>query len=70
MGLCDYRRADAVTVLGTGFLGGFTTFSTWMFESVRLGEAGGRSGLVAAAINVGGMFVVGVAVAALAVTLG
>ena len=27
-------------VLGTGFLGGYTTFSTWMVESERLGEAG------------------------------
>ena len=25
-------------VLGTGFAGGYTTFSTWMVESVRLGE--------------------------------
>lgn len=31
---------DAALVLGTGFLGGFTTFSTWMVESVRLGELG------------------------------
>jgi fluoride exporter len=27
-------------VLGTGFLGGYTTFSTWMVESERLGEIG------------------------------
>jgi CrcB protein len=25
-------------ILGTGFAGGYTTFSTWMVESVRLGE--------------------------------
>jgi CrcB protein len=29
---------DALFVLGTGFLGGYTTFSTWMVESQRLGE--------------------------------
>jgi CrcB protein len=25
-------------ILGTGFAGGYTTFSTWMVESIRLGE--------------------------------
>lgn len=27
-------------VLGTGFTGGYTTFSTWMVETQRLGEDG------------------------------
>ena len=27
-------------LFGTGFLGGYTTFSTWMVESERLGEDG------------------------------
>jgi len=31
---------DALLILGTGFLGGYTTFSTWMVESQRLGEDG------------------------------
>jgi fluoride exporter len=29
---------DLTVVLGTGFLGGYTTFSTWMVEAQRLGE--------------------------------
>jgi fluoride exporter len=32
--------ADALFVVGTGFLGGYTTFSTWMVEAQRLGEDG------------------------------
>ena len=30
----------AALLAGTGFMGGYTTFSTWMVESVRLGELG------------------------------
>jgi fluoride exporter len=30
----------ALFVLGTGFMGGYTPFSTWMVQSERLGEAG------------------------------
>jgi CrcB protein len=33
--------ADAALVLGTGLLGAYTTFSTWMVEAQRLGEDGG-----------------------------
>lgn len=29
---------DAMLVIGTGLLGAFTTFSTWMVEAQRLGE--------------------------------
>lgn len=32
--------ADAYRVIGTGLIGAFTTFSTWAFESHRLGEEG------------------------------
>jgi CrcB protein len=31
---------DAYRLAGTGLLGAFTTFSTWAFESHRLGEDG------------------------------
>jgi CrcB protein len=31
---------DALLVFGTGLLGGYTTFSTWMVEAQRLGEDG------------------------------
>ncbi len=31
---------DASLVFGTGLLGGYTTFSTWMVEAQRLGEDG------------------------------
>ncbi len=32
--------ANGYRVLGTGLIGAFTTFSTWAFESHRLGEDG------------------------------
>jgi fluoride exporter len=32
--------ANAYRVVGTGLIGAFTTFSTWAFESHRLGEEG------------------------------
>jgi CrcB protein len=31
---------DALLLLGTGLLGAYTTFSTWMVEAQRLGEDG------------------------------
>lgn len=31
---------DGLLVAGTGFLGSFTTFSTWMIETERLAEEG------------------------------
>jgi CrcB protein len=42
--------SDTSKLLGTGLLGAYTTFSTWMLESERLGEEG-ELGL--AALNVG-----------------
>jgi fluoride exporter len=53
----------ALTILAGGGLGSYTTFSTWMFESHRLGEAG-RAELLW--LNIGLSLVAGLA----ALTLG
>jgi CrcB protein len=43
---------DEYQLAGTGLIGGFTTFSTWAFESHRLGEDGeGRLGTVNFAVS-------------------
>lgn len=53
-------------VLGTGFCGAFTTFSTFTFETIRLAEEGATT---EAAINVGGTLVAGAVAAALGLAL-
>jgi fluoride exporter len=57
----------ALFVFGTGFLGGYTTFSTWMVESERLGEGGEQVLLLA---NLGVSMLLGFGVAALGWYLG
>lgn len=57
----------AALVLGTGFMGGYTTFSTWMVESERLGEAGEIALLMA---NLVVSMLLGVGAAALGYHLG
>ncbi|MCU1488731.1 MAG: chromosome condensation protein CrcB [Acidimicrobiaceae bacterium] len=49
-----------VALLGTGFCGAYTTFSSWAYESIRLADSGA---VVRAAANVLGSVLVGLAVA-------
>jgi CrcB protein len=54
-------------VLGTGFMGGYTTFSTASVEAARLARAGQN---LQALLHAGGMFGVSVVVAGLGIWLG
>jgi fluoride exporter len=53
--------AHSTTVIGVGFLGGYTTWSTYIWESLALAETGAAS---AAAVNLLGSLAVGLAAAA------
>jgi len=53
--------ADPTTVVGVGFAGGYTTWSTYIWESLSLAEGGA---LGAAALNLAGSLVAGLAAAA------
>jgi CrcB protein len=53
-------------ILGTGFCGAYTTFSTWTFETVRLLEDGDVTEALA---NAGASLVVGLAAAAAGMAL-
>ena len=52
---------QALTVLGTGLLGAYTTFSTFSYETVRLLEEGA---VAAAALNVAASLALGLTAAA------
>ncbi|NNF65542.1 MAG: CrcB family protein [Acidimicrobiia bacterium] len=63
------QKLDPVIGLGVtvGLLGGYTTFSTWMFDSVQLWRDGQ---FAAASINVGVAVLLGLAAAGAGLALG
>jgi CrcB protein len=60
-------KGDAALIVDTALLGAYTTFSTWMFESHRLGEDG-RPALLW--LNIAGSLVLGVTAVALGRAIG
>jgi CrcB protein len=58
---------DSLLLAGTATIGSYTTFSTWMFESHRLGEDGEGGALVA---NVVASLACGIGAAALGRAIG
>jgi CrcB protein len=67
LGLVVGMLPGAAFVIGTGFLGGYTTFSTAMIDTVALWRDGARR---ASAFNAIGMLVVAVVAAACGLALG
>ncbi len=69
VGWWTYHAGDPglKAALGTGFMGGYTTFSTACVEAARLGRAGRGWALL---VHAGGTVVLGVAAAALGFWLG
>jgi CrcB protein len=58
---------DALLIFGTGLLGAYTTFSTWMVEAQRLGEDGDLAVMVS---YLAWSMIAGVATAALGWAIG
>ena len=59
-----------VAAAGVGFLGGYSTFSTWMVESVLAAESGGRVGLRRAAENLVIPLIAGIAAVGIGFAIG
>lgn len=59
--------SSAAFIAGVGFLGGYTTLSTWAWESLSLAETGE---LLQASLNVVGSFAFGLAAATAGLGLG
>jgi len=53
--------SDATIVLGVGLAGGYTTLSTWAWETLALAESGD---VLEAGVNIAGSFAAGLAAAA------
>ena len=53
--------SQVVFVLGVGFSGAFTTFSTWMVETTQVLETGGSRRFIVASVNVFGQLAVALA---------
>ena len=67
LGVVTTALPDALFVVGAGLLGGYTTFSTAMLDTVQLWQRGERS---ASAVNALGMLLLGLAAAGLGLALG
>ncbi|UWF77694.1 MULTISPECIES: fluoride efflux transporter FluC [Microbacterium] len=67
LGVLTGALPGSAFVLGTGFLGGYTTFSTAMIDTVALWRDGERP---ASVVNALGMLLLGVLAAALGLALG
>jgi CrcB protein len=59
-----------LSAVGVGFLGGYTTFSTWMVETILTERSGGRIGVKRGIQNIVATLVFGVALAAVGYALG
>lgn len=72
LGIATGRSVPDITLLaaGVGFLGGYSTFSTWMVETVLVAESGGRSGVRRAIENLAVPMAVGVVVVWIGFTIG
>lgn len=58
---------NALLLVGSATIGSYTTFSTWMFETQRMGEGGQ---VATAVVNVLASVILGVSAAALGRTIG
>ena len=65
LALADPGLADMRTVVGTGVLGGYTTFSTASVEAVNIALTDGRRATLVAAGHATGMLVLSLAAGAL-----